>query len=314
MAKLKFNSPVDNFDTAIEIFMGYCRSKGLSGITVEYYGQRLDNFKEFILSSDNLLKPNEITPQIIQQFMEHCCNKTSASMANHNLSVVKTFFRYLTSEGWIKNDPTLNITKAKTQRKVINAITPEVVLALVKTCKTNSFIDLRDKAILLVLFDCGIRVGELTNLTDSSINWEDQTMLVCGKTGERIVPFGITVKQVLTVYMARRGKLSSDRLFVTQFGDALHRFSIGDMLERRTKRAGITGVRVHAHAFRHGAAVELLRAGASAFHVQKLLGHQDLSMTQTYVSLAESDLKTVYQHCSPTDRLNVPIKGRKRLK
>ena len=105
-------------------------------------------------------------------------------------------------------------------------------------------------------------------------------------------------------------------VFITQFGDALSRYSIRDMLSRRSKAAGMKDAHIHAHAFRHGAAIELIRAGASAFHVQRMLGHTTLDMTRTYVDLIDSDLRAIHEQCSPSDRLGLGkiIGMRKKLK
>ena len=294
----------DDLNSAIEGFLSYCRSKGLSPRTEQFYGERLGQFRRFLDASDMNVAPKDIDAGLIRSFVDETQSKCSAATANHNLNALRIFLGFLSNEGWISRNPALGIEKVKTRRKLIDAVSPEIVKALVFTCDLKSFCGVRDRAIILTLFDCGVRVGELIQLPMDALNWAEQTLLVSGKTGERIVPFGATVRQTLNSYVSRRGEMpGQNRVFITQFGDRMSRFSVRDMLERRAKAAGLENAHIHAHAFRHGAAVELLRAGASAFHVQRLLGHTTLDMTRTYVDLVDADLKTVHERCSPTDRL-----------
>lgn len=304
----------DDLQTGIDGFLSYCRSKGLSLRTQQFYSERLEQFRRYLACNDLCIAPKDIDAGIIRAFIDDTRVRCSVSTANHNLNVLRIFMTFLSDEGWITGNPAKSVDRLKTHRKLIDAVSPDTVKSLVATCDVKTFCGARDRAILLTLFDCGIRVGELVNVRLDCLNWAEQTVLVSGKTGERVVPFGATVRQALNAYISSRGEIQDQTLlFVTQFGDAMTRYSIRDMLERRAKDAGLQDVRIHAHAFRHGAALEILRAGASAFHVQKLLGHQTLDMSRTYVELVEADLRNVHEQCSPTDRLGLS-KPRGRLK
>lgn len=107
----------------------------------------------------------------------------------------------------------------------------------------------------------------------------------------------------ITQYVARRGKLDHDKLFVSSTGEPIDRYRVREVVIERCKLAEVTGVRCSPHSIRHTCAVTFLRNGASAFDVQKLLGHSSLDMTKRYVSLVDSDLKDAHAKASPVDNM-----------
>ena len=297
-------------DEAFSAYVLFCKAKGLSPRTVDYYTERSAGFRQYIGGSTDI---RQITPHLMRQYIESIHGTTTPSTINHNISVVRSMFNFLVDEGCVDSNPTARIKKVRERPKVIESVQPDEVRRLVETCK-KTFTDVRDRALIPLLFDTGIRVGEANGIRLGSLDLRENTLLVSGKTGERIVPFGLTTRQALNSYLARRGNLvGQDLLFVSQFGERLDHYAIGLMLRRRRKRAGIEK-NIHPHMFRHGAALEMLRSGASALHVKALLGHRTLDMTERYVALNEADIRDVHRQHSPTDRLKLPTRGRKKLR
>ena len=134
---------------------------------------------------------------------------------------------------------------------------------------------------------------------------------------ERVVPFSSGVRQALSSYVAKRGILPrQDRLFVTHFGEAMTRFCVRDMLRRRAETAGLEGVRVNSHVFRHSFAKMYLLNGGDVFSLQRILGHASLEMVRNYMNLVQGEVHRQHSRFSPVDHiLGDQITGqRKRLK
>jgi integrase/recombinase XerC len=296
---------------AIESFLATCRARNLSPNTCEYYTYRLRAFRTY-LEADT--PPDAITADVIRDFLSFELERNSPTTAQHSYCALRAFFAYLESEGFVSDNPMTRVAKPKRKQSVIPTLNQSQVEALLATCGRD-FYGVRDRAIILTLIDCGLRVSELVTLKLDDVDLLRQTLLVLGKGNkERLVPFGNTVKQALASYIARRGDLETDVLFVGHLGEPMTRHAVRWMLRIRGKEAGITGVRLSPHTLRHTFAVSYLRAGGDTFSLQKILGHSSLDMSRRYAELADEDVFERHRMCSPADRLNVRKEGRRRLK
>lgn len=312
----KATSQFKTLDDAIESFLIYGKAKNLSNRTIEFYTQRLKAFRHYIDNTDPDVTLKAIVPAFIRQFILDTRDTSSAATANHNINVLRNFFGFLMREGIVEDNPALAVQKQRQVKKIINTFTIEQLQALLATCD-KSFYGLRDKAIMLTLLDTGVRVQELTRLKIDGISWSEQTLLVLGKgSKERQVPFGLGVRKALNEYIIRRGKIENQELvFVTHYGESMGRNSVRTMLRMRAEKAGVTGVRVSSHTFRHTFAKQWLLNGGDAFSLQKVLGHTTLDMVRNYVNLAQEDVKVLHRRFSPVDAMK-PDKSirRKRIR
>ncbi|MEN6356549.1 MAG: tyrosine-type recombinase/integrase [Armatimonadota bacterium] len=290
---------------AIEGFLDFCRVKNLSENTIIYYNYRLTAFQRYLkeIAPEAILA--DVTPQMLRGFIVQQTQINSASTANHSIITLRTFFNYLVKEGFLDTSPTAGISKVKRRKTIIETFSIEQIEGMLKTCG-HDFTGVRDKAILLTLFDCGIRASELGTIKLSDVSWTDQTILIIGKGDkERVVPFGKATRQALSAYVIHRGELPSDRLFVTCYGEEIYRNRLAQIVTKRAKAAKITGVRCSPHTFRHTFAVSYLRAGGDVFTLQKILGHSDLSMTRRYVEVSQTDVQEKHRMYSPGDRIQL---------
>lgn len=309
------NQLADSLTAAIDGFLVYCRSKNLSPHTLTYYRTRLAAFRDFLSSTEASSAPKDISRQTVRDFVRSELESRSASTANHSLAVLKAFFRFLIDDGFLVSSPTDGVKKMKQKRSVVQAFTPEQVEAIIG-CLAKSFSGIRDKAIALTLFDCGLRASELCGLSLDDVHWSEQTLKVLGKGDrERVVSFGRVTHQALAQYVARRGPLDTDRLFVTVYGGSLDRYGVYRIVKAACRRAEICGVRCSPHTLRHSFAVSYLRSGGDVFSLQKLLGHSDLAMTRRYCETSQTDALEKHRAHSPADRLTPPKPqgGRKRI-
>lgn len=308
-------SLADDMDAAIAAFMAYNKAKNLSPRTIEFYADRMRAFRVYIAENAPGLTPRMIDAAIVRDYLNNSRDTTSAATANHNLNVVRIFLQFLMDDGFLEENVARAVKKQRQSQKVIETLSLEQVEALLATCD-KSFLGIRDRAIILLLLDTGIRAQECSMLELTDVSLSDNEILVVGKGDkERTVPFGLTTGQAMRSYLNRRGEIPNEkRAFVTQYGGALDRYRIRDLIKRRGQDAGISGVRCSPHTFRHTFAVQYLRNGGDVFSLQKLLGHTDLAMTRRYAELSRTDVREKHRLFSPADRLTVPKVGRKRMK
>lgn len=306
--------PAKNLGAAIEHFLTYCQAKNLSGNTLIYYRQRLEAFRSFVESQGLDAETSAVSRTLIRNFVRSELDANSPSTANHAITALRAFFGFLMREGYLPENPMVGVEKVKTKRPLIEAFTPEQIKAVLATCR-NDFLGIRDRAVILTLFDAGLRVSELCNLHLDDVSLHEARLKVLGKGNrERVVAFGQATKQALAQYRARRGELDSKAFFVSQYGRPLDRFRIAKMIKSRCRKAGVTGVRCSPHTLRHTFAISYLRNGGDLFSLQKLLGHSSLDMTRRYTEVSQTDALERHRLCSPADRLNLPErdKGRRR--
>lgn len=311
-----FNSMADDLQSAVDGFTAYCKSKNLSSRTIEYYSYRLQALQTYLADHEQPTAPRDLTPQVIREFLIDETNRKSATTASHSHTTLCAFFAFLVNDGFLERSPMESVEKPRRKKAVVNTFSIEQIDAVLANCGRD-FAGVRDRAMVTLLLDCGLRVSELAGLDMDDIDWTDGTILVLGKgSKERKVPFGHTARQALTAYIARRGELDTQALFVSTLGARLDRYRVRDIIQRRCREAEIAGVRCSPHTFRHTMAVSYLRNGGDVFSLQKLLGHSTLDMTRKYAELADSDVKDKHRLFSPADRLESARKavGRKRLR
>ncbi len=161
----------------------------------------------------------------------------------------------------------------------------------------------RNLAIFLLMLDTGIRPGELCNLRIGDLNLAANVIVVGGKTGERMLPFGPTVRQALVGYLKKRKRIEKgDPLFAAKSDDHLNPAALRTAFKRLSGRAGI---KLYPYLLRHTAATSYLRNGASLEAVRKLLGHSTYTITQRYLSLNINDLARAQSDFSPIRKLKI---------
>ncbi|MEX2476603.1 site-specific tyrosine recombinase XerD [Marinobacter sp.] len=226
------------------------------------------------------------------------------STAARRLSGLRRFYRYLLREGVISEDPTLQIDSPRLPRRLPDSLSEEDVDSLLREPDPEVPIELRDKAMMEILYGCGLRVSELTELRVDQVNLRQGVVRITGKGGkERLVPLGEEAIDWLLRYMKEgRGELlkgrPSDALFPGNRPVAMTRQTFWHRIRHYALR---TGIRKHLspHTLRHAFATHLLNHGADLRVVQMLLGHSDLSTTQIYTHVARQRLQALHEAHHP---------------
>lgn len=220
------------------------------------------------------------------------------------LSGLRGFFRYLLREGVIASDPTLQVDLPQLGRPLPKSLSEADVEALLAAPESDDPLGLRDRAMLEVLYACGLRVSELVGLRLEQLNLRQGVVRVFGKgSKERLVPLGEEAIVWLERYLAEARSLllggrPSDVLFPSLRGEQMTRQTFWHRIKHHARVAGI-GKSLSPHTLRHAFATHLLNHGADLRVVQMLLGHSDLSTTQIYTHIARVRLQELHARHHP---------------
>jgi integrase/recombinase XerC len=217
---------------------------------------------------------------------------------NRHLSSLRSFFRFLTREGYFKDNPAVSILSPKLEKHLPLFLTEEEVSRLIDSAPSQSEADLRDKAILETFYSTGLRISELVGLSLDSVDFIGGVVKVMGKgRKERLVPVGEKAIAAIRGYLEKRKKQSS-ALFLNRRGGRISDRGVRNIVKKRLRLAGLRAG-VSAHTLRHSFATHLLNRGADLRSVQELLGHANLATTQIYTHLTTDRLKSVYDQAHP---------------
>jgi site-specific recombinase XerD len=290
----------------VEAYLLACRAEGKSANTIRWYEQKLRGFLDFLSSRRLALQPAGITPEILRGFIVHLqSTNVSAFTARGYVQVVKGVFSWLEEEGYVSDNPIRRVRLPKTPRYVVKPLQEDEVHNLLAAVDPRTPAGSRDLAILLLLLDTGMRLGELAGISvaDGESALRDGMLRVFGKGArERFVPVGATTQNALRRYLQlHRQDGHPQSLFLGSSRRPLTDEGIRQVVRRMARRAGVTNV--HPHRLRHTSAITFLRAGGDVFVLQRILGHSTLAMTRNYVTLADADVKAAHVRASPADRL-----------
>lgn len=228
-----------------------------------------------------------------------------ASTQARVISGIKSFFMYLMEEDLIENDPSALLETPKISRKLPDTLNIYEIDRLIAAIDASKSEGMRNKAIIEVLYSCGLRVTELTELKISNIFEDTEFIKVVGKGNkERIVPIGATALKFINIYLQQVRvhqtikKGNEDYIFLNRFGAKLSRISIFNLIKSLAVTAGIHK-NISPHTLRHSFATHLIEGGADLRAIQEMLGHSSITTTEIYMHLDRDYLKTVITEFHP---------------
>ncbi len=283
--------------------------KSLAGNSIEAYEHDIDRYSVF-LESAGIVDFDTVEEEHISKFIR-LLRETGLSPKSiaRNISAVKGLHKFLIGEKKTRYDPTQNIELPKKGKHLPDVLSLEEINLILDAAdpaaETATKFVWRDRAILETLYATGMRVSELTGLTQSNILEEQQLVRVFGKgSKERLVPIGEFALKWINEYKQRLrasladGKRSNDAVFLNHRGGPISRVSVWQIVTDYTRRAGIKK-EIHPHTFRHSFATHLLEGGADLRSVQEMLGHADISTTQIYTHIDREHLKQQHRQFHP---------------
>ena len=290
----------------MEQFLNYLSvERGLSSNTISSYRADLVRFVSF-LEKHSVKSAGEIKKEDLMKYLLTLKDSgLSVNSISRNLAAIKTFYKFLVNEKYVKENVAGILESPKLWKKLPNVLSIDEVARLLGAPDNRNWMGIRDRASLELLYATGMRVSELVNLKISNLNMDVGFIRCIGKgSKERIIPLGGKAKEAIKRYLDKtRGKLAKGRdqensLFLTRLGKRMSRQSFWKMIKSYASRAGIKKD-ISPHILRHSFATHLLERGADLRIVQEMLGHADISTTQIYTHINKERLKSIHHKYHP---------------
>ena len=285
-------------DSVLRRYVQYlCLERSYSKNTLDAY--RRDLQKLLVFYADNHIDYRTVTLEQLDQFAGQLREEgIQARSVARILSGVRSFYRFLTLEKEVEQDPTELLESPQIGKHLPEVLSVEEIDSIISVIDVSKPEGVRDRAIIEVLYGCGLRISELCNLRISQLYLEDKYIRVKGKgSKERLVPIeGVAIDRVREWLVTRMGykmkPSEEDYVFVSLTrGSRLSRISLFVYIKDYAERAGIKK-NISPHTFRHSFATHLLEGGANLRAIQMMLGHEDISTTEIYMHIDKSKLRT----------------------
>lgn len=296
------------------MFLSHLLRRGMSKKTITAYDFDLSAF--FLYLCDYFGYQDDATAVAIVQ-KTHIVSWVDACLSNGNsprtisrkLSVLKSYFRYLHDENLIESNPAEKIMLPKARKTIPDAISQDEIRQMFEIIHPESKNSIRNRAIIVLLYSCGLRVSEITDLKIENFRIDREIIHVLGKGAkERDVPLSKMAIASIRDYLEHREMDAPDSvypkayLFVTPCGQKMTVRMIQYMVEKYGREAGVLS-HVHPHLIRHSIATHLIEEGADVESVRQTLGHESLATTSIYLKTASKYLKDAHRAYNPADRL-----------
>lgn len=281
------------------------KAEGKSPLTTSSYEQRI---KDLLAFTKVTALPDLTTNHIRFWLVSLRERKLNPSTVDVYYRCVKSWFNWMIGEGYLDRSPMANIQHPSLPKPVVKPFTMADIHRILIMCNGNSFLDVRNRAIILLFLDTGLRLNEMVNIKIADISDDLEIIKVWGKGAkERRVRVGMVARKALIKYWHYRQETPHyDNLWLTEERRPMKREGLKMMVRKITERAGVTDAKRGAHTFRHTCAINFLRNKGESFTLQILLGHSTLVMTRRYVStLGEDDMIKQHRISSPVDNMKL---------
>ncbi|MEC7880328.1 MAG: site-specific tyrosine recombinase/integron integrase [Bacteroidota bacterium] len=298
-----------DWNQAIKDYKSYLKiERGLSLNSIVSYGNDIISLKNYILDNKIKESPIECTPDTLNSFIYNSSKKNSPRSQARKISGLKSFFKFLVFEEYIKSSPMSNIESPKLGRKLPDILNVEEISQMISSINIKETFGQRNKTIIEILYGTGIRVSELIELKISNIFFKENLIRVLGKGDkERFVPIGLKAKKSIIDYINNNRKYqkieesSNDILILSKYGKKITRHMIFTLIKNISKKSGITK-KISPHTFRHSFASHLLKNGADLRTIQLILGHENITTTEIYTHLDSKHLLNVMKKYHPRSK------------
>ena len=288
----------------IGAFITYLHNvKNTSGNTEMSYKRDLEKVLHF-MESRGIRETKDVKAQDLADYVKFLeDSKFAAATVSRNIASLKAFYHYMVQEGLVEEDISDKLKAPKIEKKAPEIMSPDEVVRLLEQPSGDSPKEIRDKAMLELLYATGIRVTELITLHLSDVNMQMNFILCRDRNKERIIPFGAAAKNALARYLdgTREEMLEnkkSEVLFANCSGQPMSRQGFWKLIKHYAKKADIQAD-ITPHTLRHSFAAHLVENGADLRSVQEMLGHSDISTTQIYANLNHNHIREVYAKAHP---------------
>ena len=280
--------------------------KRFSQHTLTAYGTDLKQFFDFMGQTYQAQKPEDITHFFIRSWIVSLLDrKIDSRTVNRKISSLKTYFKFLMREKTISQNPMLKIVSPKTAKKLPVIVDRQKMDQLLDgVAFKEGFEGIRDKLIINMFYQTGMRLAELIGLKDKNVDLYNLTLKVLGKRNkERIIPITPEMKEAIVVYLNERNniideKIKSEYFFIKGDGNKLYPKLVYKVVNVMLSQV-TTNKKRSPHVLRHTFATEMLNSGAQINAIKEILGHSSLAATQVYTHITIDKLKNIYKQAHP---------------
>ena len=284
-----------NLATYFKDFEDYLKfERNLSINTIKSYRSDLNKF-EFFLTKTGTKKLSFIDPEIVREFLYRQSKRVSGKTQGRIISTLKTFFNFLVLEKLISDSPIENIDYPKIDSKIPLVLSTDEIDKIISSAFSKKY-GLRNQAIIEIMYSCGLRVSELTEMKISNIFFDESLIKILGKGNkERFIPLSSIAKKLLYNYIKyNRKKLSYDKqsvdiVFLNNRGKKLTRVMVYNIINDAALEAKINK-KISPHTLRHSFATHLIENGADIISIQKMMGHENVVTTEKYLHVNKKHL------------------------
>jgi len=301
----------------------YNRTEGKSMRTIAWYNQALKQFHQFLLESGKSTALGDLGEAEVREFILYLQDrrrwkenpyikrdpgKIAAITIQTHVRALRGFFNWLYREGYTKEHRLAKLRPPKAPNKIVEVLNQEEIARVLKCVNPNTAPGARNYAILMLLFDSGLRCSEMRGFKLGDTNLEGGYLKVMGKgSKERVVPFGAATQKALLRYLLHFRPEPFNpviqNFFLTLEGKPMTMNCVKMMFERLAKKSKVK--RLHPHLCRHTFATNYLVNGGDVFSLQHILGHTSLEMVRRYVTLASAHVTVQHRKFSPMDRMSL---------
>lgn len=280
--------------------------RNYSSATIESYAKDLAMFQDFMEGLNPDASWTAVQSDDVREWVIYLLDgqRLAASSVNRKLSALRTFYKYLRRVGRVDTNPMEKVTAPKKRKPLPHFVRESEMDRLLELTKEDrTFKGIRDRLILMVFYETGIRRAELLGMTDASVDLVTRQIKVTGKRNkQRIVPFGEELEKELVAYMAAReelqGAMPPTALFVNENGTAMNESQVSNVVKKHLSMV-TTIEKKSPHVLRHSFATAMLNNHADLTSIQKLLGHESVATTEIYTHVSFEDLKNEYKNAHP---------------
>ena len=296
-----------SFDDEIESFIGALRfEREMAANTCESYGRDIAHFAS-VMKLQGCSSAGDVTrADIDSYFMMEREREMASTTRARRLVALKMFYRHLSERRLISSDPTSLVDRPKKARVLPRILSEEETFAMIDEIKGDSPRDLRDRALLEVMYGCGLRVSEVCELKLEDVVSDGELLRILGKgSKERLVPFGGAAAKAFSNYISSarnsfaKSASFSVYVFLTRLGKPFTRQGVFKVIRERAAHVGIAANRISPHVLRHCFASHMLQRGADIRAIQEMLGHADIGTTQIYTHIDTGRFGEVHRRFHP---------------
>jgi integrase/recombinase XerD len=288
----------------------HCQAKGFTPKTMKNKRQELKQLKEFLIEKRGISELESVTTYDLKSYVRL---KQQAGLQPQSIvsmfKMIKAFFSWCEKEEYLKENIAKKVETPKVPKKILKGFTPEEVQAMINAFSYQDYFETRNRAIIAILSDCGIRAAELRTLKTENV--KEDTILVNGKGNkERLIFISPALKRILIKYdrikkQYFKDKITTDHYFLSYKGTEISHVGLDNVIKEAGKRTGLKDKRVSPHTFRHFFSTQCILNGIDIYTLSKLLGHSSVNTTERYLqSLEDFELIKKAMPSSPLMNLN----------